>query len=160
MAAAPALAETEAHRLALRTILDEAVTALHDDRSQGGAVRMAGRLGVAKSTISGWLSGDRPVSFVAVFEALRTAARLNRPSVPRLLEVFAEQVLGVTVRVVLADAEPVADFLTESGDVDMAKGDLVRAMRSDDRDATLAAAREYVRQAEQAAQAAVLSVAR
>lgn len=158
--AGPAIEDTDSSKLSRRSLFDLAVSALNDPGAdRGGATRMASRLGVSTSILSYWRDGSRDVSWAATFAAAKVAAGLNRAAVPALLEAIASELLGVEVRVVLTQAETGGDWRDENDDVDIAQGDLVRAMRAGDRGAVLEAARRLVEQAEEAASAARLHIA-
>lgn len=112
---------------------------------------IAERLGVARSTVSMWLSGDRSTPWAAVRGALRRTARRYPLVVPRLVEALAAELLDAKGRWIPAgEGGGSGSWERESSEQASAMGDLHRAMRDGDAEQIEAAAHDALRETQEA----------
>ena len=117
-------------------------------------------LGVGRTTVQEWLPEGRNAgsgTWPLLRKALRRTARKHPAAVPELVRLLASELLDVEGRwVPAARPESDLDWSEESDDVDIARGDLARAMRDPIAPPTLIerAADDFEREASEAAKAA------
>lgn len=141
--------ETDADRSTWTALLSLAVDAT------GSKAALADLLRVERSTVTRWLDGSRAVSWPSLRAALRRAATRHPEAVPALVAGLADLLLDARGRWVAEGSIEVGPYSEESADVTVAHGELTQAIRSGDRVRVLVAARRLVREAEEAAKAAV-----
>lgn len=111
-------------------------------------------LGVARSAVAQWATGDRQGPWAALRAALRETARRRPTSVARLVEGLASELLDAHGRWI-PEGQAVGDYRDESDDVVDALAGLTRLIRSGaPKSEVTAAARRLVREAEECASAA------
>lgn len=145
----PSIPETDEDRALLRRLLARAAdpwSRLED---------LAAVLGLARSAVSQYLSGARGVGWHVVVGALRRTARRYPAAVPGLVEALAAELLDARGRWVPEEDGPPGEWTKESGDVTVAHGRLAEAVREGTRSVVSLRAREFVREAEEAARAAI-----
>lgn len=141
--------ETDADRALLRRLLARAADPWSRIEDLGAV------LGLDRSTVSKYISGARGVAWHVVVAALRRTARRHPEAVPGIVEALAAEVLDARGRWVPESDEPTGSFLDESTDVTVAQGELAQAVRSGRPEIVRERARALVREAEEAARAAV-----
>jgi hypothetical protein len=146
----PTTSASVARRLVFRDLL----------RCWGGKqAALAFGTGMSPALVSKILSGDREITWDQVHAAIDATTGAFPESAPDVARSLALNVAGVVVEPVFLGADPVGDYRDELDDVDLAQGDLLRAVRANDRAAAVEAARVLVQQADEAARAARLHVA-
>jgi transcriptional regulator with XRE-family HTH domain len=134
-----------------------AILALAVD-SLGSQNTAAEVLGVARSTVTQWLSGDREVEWHVVLAAVQRAIRRSPADEPRLVQALAERALDAAgTWVPDFDPEGERSLLEESGDVVEAHGRVMSVIRTGG--PVEEKARELVREAVEFATVARRSVA-
>jgi hypothetical protein len=117
---------------------------------------LATAVGVCRSAVQQYATGDRDGGWATLRIALRETARRHPEGAVRLVEGLAAELLDLRGRWTPEEALPVGSWETESADVTIAHAALAMARRAGDPVAVARAARVLVREAEEAAKASVV----
>jgi hypothetical protein len=105
-------------------------------------------LGVARSTVTQWLSGDREVEWHMVHVALQRAIRRHPEEAPRVVGVLASELLDQQgVWLPRLDPDDVGDVSEEGADVVSALGEVLQAAKAGDAAAVARSAPRLIREA-------------